>query len=75
MEEIEIYLDSAEETMDGAIKHLIIELGKIRAGRASPQMLDGIQVDYYGSLRRCKTWPRSIRRIPVRWQFAPLRSV
>ncbi len=49
MEEIEIYLDSAEETMDGAIKHLIIELGKIRAGRASPQMLDGIQVDYYGS--------------------------
>lgn len=50
MEEIEIYLESAAETMDGAIKHLIIELGKIRAGRASPQMLDGIQVDYYGSM-------------------------
>lgn len=49
MEEIDIYLESAAETMDGAIKHLIIELGKIRAGRASPQMLDGIQVDYYGS--------------------------
>ena len=49
MEEIEIYLESAEETMDGAIKHLVIELGKIRAGKASPQMLDGIQVDYYGS--------------------------
>ena len=50
MEEIEIYLESAAETMDGAIKHLIIELGKIRAGRASPQMLDGIQIDYYGSM-------------------------
>ena len=50
MEEIDIYLESAAETMEGAIKHLIIELGKIRAGRASPQMLDGIQVDYYGSM-------------------------
>ncbi len=49
MEEIEIYLESAQETMDGALKHLVIELGKIRAGKASPQMLDGIQVDYYGS--------------------------
>lgn len=49
MEEIEIYLESAEETMDGAIKHLIIELGKVRAGKASPQMLEGIMVDYYGS--------------------------
>ncbi|TDB58681.1 ribosome recycling factor [Arundinibacter roseus] len=50
MEEIEIYLDSAEETMDGAIKHLSIELAKIRAGKASPQMLDGIQIEYYGSM-------------------------
>ncbi len=49
MEEIEIYLESAQETMDGALKHLAIELNKIRAGKASPQMLDGIQVDYYGS--------------------------
>jgi len=31
------------------LKHLVIELGKIRAGKASPQMLEGIQVDYYGS--------------------------
>jgi len=49
MEEIEIYLESAQETMDGALKHLVIELGKIRAGKASPQMLEGIQVEYYGS--------------------------
>jgi len=49
MEEIGIYLESAQETMDGALKHLVIELGKIRAGKASPQMLEGIQVEYYGS--------------------------
>lgn len=50
MEEIELYLDVAKDTMDGAIKHLIIELGKIRAGKASPQMLEGLQIEYYGSM-------------------------
>lgn len=50
MEEIELYLEDAKDTMDGAIKHLIIELGKIRAGKASPQMLEGLQIDYYGSM-------------------------
>ncbi|GAB2782147.1 ribosome recycling factor [Rhabdobacter roseus] len=50
MEEIELYLDDAKETMDGALKHLTIELSKIRAGKASPQMLEGIQIEYYGSM-------------------------
>lgn len=50
MEEIEFYLEDAKETMDRAMKHLAIELSKIRAGKASPQMLDGIQVEYYGVL-------------------------
>jgi len=35
--------------MNKAITHLEIELVKIRAGKANPQMLDGIMVDYYGS--------------------------
>jgi ribosome recycling factor len=48
MEEIEFYLDAAKETMEGAIKHLAIELNKIRAGKASPAMLDGLQAEYYG---------------------------
>ncbi|GAB3745514.1 ribosome recycling factor [Spirosoma pomorum] len=48
MEEIELYLDDAKDTMEKALKHLSIELTKIRAGKASPQMLDGIQVEYYG---------------------------
>ncbi|WP_026994356.1 ribosome recycling factor [Flectobacillus major] len=50
MEEIEFYIDAAKETMDGALKHLTIELSKIRAGKATPAMLDGIQVDYYGMM-------------------------
>lgn len=48
MDEIEFYLDAARETMDGAIKHLNIELSKIRAGKASPAMLEGVMVEYYG---------------------------
>ena len=50
MEEIEFYLDAAKETMDGALKHLNIELAKIRAGKATPNMLEGVQVEYYGMM-------------------------
>lgn len=39
----------ADEQMKKAIDHLEIELVKIRAGKANPQMVDGITVDYYGS--------------------------
>ncbi|MBN8689125.1 MAG: ribosome recycling factor [Chitinophagales bacterium] len=39
----------AEDHMKKAISHLETELVKIRAGKANPQMLDGISVDYYGS--------------------------
>ena len=39
----------AEDLMKKAIDHLEVELVKIRAGKANPQMVDGITVDYYGS--------------------------
>ncbi len=39
-----------EEKMGKAITHLENELSKIRAGKASPQMLDNVKVDYYGVL-------------------------
>ncbi len=35
--------------MKKAINHLESELSKIRAGKATPAILDGITVDYYGS--------------------------
>jgi ribosome recycling factor len=41
--------DQALDSMKKAIGHLETELVKIRAGRATPQMLDGIVVDYYGN--------------------------
>lgn len=39
----------ADEQMQKAIDHLEVELIKIRAGKANPQMVDAITVDYYGS--------------------------
>ncbi|QNK62693.1 ribosome recycling factor [Pedobacter sp. PAMC26386] len=42
-------LQDAQATMDKAISHCETELTKIRAGKASAGMLDGIMVDYYGS--------------------------
>ncbi|MCP9747954.1 ribosome recycling factor [Lacihabitans sp. CS3-21] len=48
MEEIDLLLDMAQDSMERAMKHTQIELSKIRAGKASTNMLDGIQVEYYG---------------------------
>src|SRR5262245_17076927 len=39
----------ADDMMKKAIDHLEVELIKIRAGKATPQIVDGITVDYYGS--------------------------
>lgn len=50
MEEIELYLDEAQEQMGKSLTHVSSELLKIRAGKANPNMLDGIQVSYYGAM-------------------------
>ncbi|GAA3916064.1 ribosome recycling factor [Chitinophaga oryziterrae] len=42
-------MDDAADSMQKAIGHLELELTKIRAGKANPQILDGITVDYYGA--------------------------
>ena len=39
----------ARERMDGAVKALRSDLAAIRTGRASPALLDHINVDYYGT--------------------------
>ena len=49
MEEIEFILDSTKESMNGSIAHLEKEFLNIRAGKATPQMLGSVFVDYYGS--------------------------
>lgn len=48
-EEVALTIELADDSMNKAINHLEAELTKIRAGKANPQMLDGIVVDYYGS--------------------------
>jgi ribosome recycling factor len=44
-----LVLEDAQDLMKKALNHLESELIKIRAGKANPQMLDGLTVDYYGS--------------------------
>src|SRR5450631_1374541 len=48
-DELDFILEDAKDSMIKAIGHLENELIKIRAGKANPQMLDGVHVDYYGS--------------------------
>ncbi|QBQ40085.1 ribosome recycling factor [Sphingobacterium psychroaquaticum] len=47
---ISLELDDCKSSMGKAVAHTESELTKIRAGKASPSMLDGIAVDYYGSM-------------------------
>jgi ribosome recycling factor len=48
-EDISSIIASSEDQMRKAISHLEVELTKIRAGKANPQMFDSVMVDYYGS--------------------------
>ena len=50
MEEINFIIDSAKEQMSSNIDHLEHAFSKIRAGKASPSMLDNVSIDYYGSV-------------------------
>lgn len=43
-------LEEAKENMQSSLAHLEKEFQKIRAGKASPQMLEGVKFDYYGTL-------------------------
>ena len=47
-EELEMIISIAEEQMKKTMDHAAEELQKIRAGKANPQMVEGIMVDYYG---------------------------
>lgn len=48
-EDIQFILDNTKEQMEKALNHLESELVKVRAGKASPTMLESISVDYYGT--------------------------
>lgn len=48
--EVSDYLNPAEEKMELAVAYLDEALAHIRAGKANPKIIDGIRVEYYGSL-------------------------
>ena len=49
-EEVQMVVDICRERMEHALTHLDKELVHIRAGKASPRMLDTVMVNYYGSM-------------------------
>lgn len=49
MTESKTILDSAADRMQKAIDHMTEALLSVRAGKASPHVLNGVMVDYYGS--------------------------
>lgn len=48
-DEISLYIETAEESMQNSIEHFKKEATRIRSGKASPTMFDGVRVDYYGA--------------------------
>ena len=48
-DDLELILEETRDSMKKALNHLESELVKNRAGKANPQMLEGLMVDYYGS--------------------------
>jgi ribosome recycling factor len=48
-ESLEHVIEDVSAQMKKAITHLEVEISKIRAGKATPQVVDGIYVDYYGN--------------------------
>jgi len=49
-EEAKFHIDLARDKMEKAIRHLEDELLHIHAGKATPNILDGIHVEYYGAV-------------------------
>ncbi len=47
--ELKSFHKAAKQEMEDAVEFLKREFGHIRAGRATPSLLDGIKVDYYGT--------------------------
>ena len=49
-EELDFVFDEFKSCNQKTISHLEIELTKVRAGKATPAMLNGVMVEYYGSM-------------------------
>src|SRR6266851_5601700 len=57
-------IELARQEMDGAVNAFRHELSRVRTGRASTGLLEGLQVNYYGAktpLRQLQVWRRPSR--------------
>ncbi|MDC0579344.1 ribosome recycling factor [Bacteroidia bacterium] len=48
-EDLKMVLDELKISVEKALHHVVLEISKLRAGKASPSMLDSVSVEYYGS--------------------------
>ncbi len=48
-EDIKLVMSELKEACEKSLHHVVVEVGKLRAGKAMPAMLDSVQVEYYGS--------------------------
>ena len=47
--DLEVVVDEASDAMEKSLRSLRAELQKLRTGRANPSLLEGLQIDYYGT--------------------------
>ena len=48
-EDLKMVLDELKISVEKALHHVVLEISKLRAGKASPSMLDSVSVEYYGT--------------------------
>lgn len=51
-EEVEMLLMELQDSIDKSLDHFVLELQKVRAGKAAPEMLNSVQVEAYGVLNQ-----------------------
>lgn len=42
-------IESKKQDLDKTVEHLLVEMGKIRTGRANPALVENLMIDYFGS--------------------------
>mgnify|MGYP001324430339 CR=1 FL=1 len=80
MSDIAAITKKAEEKMQGSVEYLEEVLSRIRAGKANPHILDGIKLDYYGTLTPLSgvasiNTPDARKPVIQRWEKQMLREV
>lgn len=49
-DDIVLLIETTEESMQSSVEHFKKEASRIRSGKASPAMFDGVKIEYYGAL-------------------------